>query len=83
MRIVQESITNVIKHAEASVITVASDKSSISIRDNGRGFVPAAGNVPGRHGHGLAGMRRRAASIGADFELSSDSTGTEIRLVWR
>ncbi|EDQ31923.1 Signal transduction histidine kinase [Hoeflea phototrophica DFL-43] len=82
LRIVQESITNVIKHAEASIITVASDKDSITIRDNGKGFDPAP---DGRrhHGHGLAGMRRRAASIGAEFDLSSGSDGTTIRLVWR
>jgi signal transduction histidine kinase len=82
LRIVQESITNIIKHAEASIITIASDRNSISISDNGKGFDP---RPDGRrhHGHGLAGMRRRAESIGADFDLSSDPGGTTIRLVWR
>ncbi|WP_394688401.1 sensor histidine kinase [Hoeflea sp.] len=83
LRIVQESITNIIKHAEASIITVASDKSSIAISDNGKGFDPEPEGGRKRHGHGLAGMRRRAASIGAEFDLSSDSNGTTIRLVWR
>ena len=82
LRIVQESITNIIKHAEASIITIASDRNSVTIRDNGKGFDPAP---DGRrhHGHGLAGMRRRAESIGAEFDLSSGSSGTTIRLVWR
>ena len=82
LRIVQESITNIIKHAEASIITIASDRNSITISDNGKGFDP---RPDGRrhHGHGLAGMRRRAESIGADFDLSSEPGGTTIRLVWR
>lgn len=83
LRIVQESITNIIKHAGASVITVASDRNSISIRDDGRGFDPETGGGRNRQGHGLAGMRRRAESIGAEFDLSSDSGGTTVRLVWR
>lgn len=83
LRIVQESITNIIKHAGASVITVASDRNSISVRDNGKGFDPSLEPDRKRHGHGLAGMRRRAANIGAEFDIESGNTGTEIRLVWR
>lgn len=82
LRIVQESITNIIKHAEASIITVASDRNSISIRDNGKGFDPAPDGRR-RHGHGLVGMRRRAESIGAEFDLMSGADGTTVRLVWR
>lgn len=83
LRIVQESITNIIKHAGASVITVASDRNSISIRDNGKGFDPEPEGGRNRQGHGLVGMRRRAESIGAEFDLTSDDGGTTVRLVWR
>lgn len=81
LRIVQESITNIIKHAEASVISVSSDRSSITIRDNGKGFDPVS-SCGKRQSHGLKGMRRRAASIGAEFYISTGNNGTVVRLVW-
>lgn len=79
-RIVQEAITNVIKHADASVITVASNVSSVTISDNGSGFDVA--NLSGQQGHhGIIGMQRRAQQIGAHLELTSSSSGTQVRLV--
>ena len=81
LRIVQEAITNVVKHAHATRITISSDPSSVIIRDNGKGFDLAA-LQDRRGGHGIIGMRRRARQIGADLQLSSSSAGTEIRLVW-
>lgn len=62
-RIVQESLTNVIKHAGPSArvhvtLTVSTDL-TLEVRDDGRG---AAAHDDGR-GHGLIGMRERAASV--------------------
>lgn len=62
-RIVQESLTNVIKHAGPGVrvrVRVAADTElTVEVRDDGRG---AAAPDDG-HGHGLIGMRERAASV--------------------
>ncbi len=81
LRIVQEAITNVIKHASASSITVASDRSSVVISDNGHGFDMQ--KLESKHGgHGIVGMQRRAELIGARLQLSSSSEGTEIKLLF-
>ena len=79
-RIVQEAITNIIKHAGASVITVASNASSVTVSDNGSGFDLA--KLPDQQGnHGIIGMRRRAKQIGAEIELTSSADGTQVKLV--
>lgn len=81
-RIAQEAITNIIKHADASIITVASTKDSLTISDNGKGFdVNKSTKKSGSHG--IMSMRKRAAQIGAVLEISSNDkgvNGTVIRL---
>lgn len=78
-RIVQEALTNVSKHSQASrvLVRLGPDDNGVKlcIRDNGRGFNPAL-----RHGGlGLANMQERAAIIGAAFNIrSSTAQGTEI-----
>jgi signal transduction histidine kinase len=66
-RIVQESLTNVVRHAQACRATVrlryAEDALSIEVRDNGRGTSVAAPV----HGSGITGMRERAASLGGEL----------------
>uniref|UniRef100_UPI002A82CCD7 sensor histidine kinase n=1 Tax=Streptomyces sp. CRN 30 TaxID=3075613 RepID=UPI002A82CCD7 len=61
-RIVQEALTNTVKHAYAARATVAlewgEDTVTVTVTDDGRG--PAAGNG----GHGLIGVRERAAACG-------------------
>ena len=65
-RIVQEALTNVVRHAQttASRVTVTYEQDAIAleITDDGRG---TAGPV--RLGHGLAGMRERAGLYGGEF----------------
>jgi signal transduction histidine kinase len=67
-RIVQESLTNVLKHAGPAradvTVGCAEDAVTIEITDNGTG---ATGNQPPAGGHGLAGMRERAAMFGGEF----------------
>lgn len=75
-RIVQEAITNVIKHAEASVVTVYADRHQVVVRDNGKGFDVSAAMQS--CGYGLAGMQRRAENAGAGLTIVSDETGTKI-----
>jgi len=74
LRIAQEAITNAIKHAKARNIALELDylpaETRLTIRDDGRGFDPAAAKSPGPH-FGLLGMRERAAKIGAALTLDA------------
>jgi signal transduction histidine kinase len=73
-RIVQESLTNVVRHAEASAATVtveyARDGLAVQVADRGRGFDPAQAR-PDRAGNGLAGMRERARVHGGTLAVAS------------
>lgn len=82
LRIVQEALTNVRRHADATVVrvraTVDEGRLALEIRDNGRGFDP--GSV-GDTAYGLAGMRERATIIGGELEIdSAPGKGTCVRL---
>jgi signal transduction histidine kinase len=79
-RIVQESLTNVIRHAGAARATVAvrhgDDRLEIEVTDDGHG--PVDGNeVVGSAGggHGLAGMRERVALLGGEFDAGPRPSG--------
>jgi signal transduction histidine kinase len=73
-RIVQEALSNVLKHADAdeAVITLKRDQSilEIEIRDNGIGMENVS-NVHSGH-YGLLGMVERATMIGATLIITSD-----------
>jgi signal transduction histidine kinase len=86
-RIAQESITNAIKHAQASNITIsltAEQDGSVrlSIEDDGIGMSspgPLAGT--GEHHYGLMGMQERAAMIGAHLKIiSAPGEGTCVQV---
>jgi two-component system, NarL family, nitrate/nitrite sensor histidine kinase NarX len=84
IRIVQESLSNVRKHARARQVTAAlrqwHNDLVIEVRDDGLGF--EAGDIPEISRHGLRGMRERAEMIGADFQvISQEHRGTTVRLV--
>jgi len=76
-RIVQESLTNVHKHAAAKNVKVSIDHSSagltVIVADDGKGLL---------NGHpigvGLAGMQERVRQLQGTFQVSSDTTGTSI-----
>ena len=75
-RIVQEAITNVVKHSAATeaavVILKRSSVVSLSIRDNGRGFDPAQpSSKPHDLGYGLSGIAERVRILGAALVISS------------
>jgi signal transduction histidine kinase len=84
LRIAQEALQNVRKHAGASVVTVRTmvvdGDWTLEVRDDGRGFeTDAAGR--GRRNFGLQFMRERAESIGARFDVRSrPDGGTVVRL---
>ncbi len=85
VRIVEEALVNVRKHAASTDAIVAVDfrwsECTISIRDSGRGFDPA--HLETQRGHwGLLGIRERASRIGASFVLQSrPGSGTVLVLV--
>jgi len=75
-RIVQEAVTNVVKHSGATEAAVVIKKRagvvSLSIRDNGRGFDPAKNGTRSNHlGYGLSGIAERARILGATLAIDS------------
>lgn len=78
-RIVQEGLTNVIKHAGARrvqvVLDYATEVLALEIRDDGRGTDMSAGDPLGGDGHGLLGMRERVHLYGGSFEAGPDDDG--------
>jgi signal transduction histidine kinase len=75
-RIVQEALTNVLKHAGPAradvTIRCAEDAVTIEVTDNGSG---QPGPLPTPGGHGLAGMRERAAVFGGDLAAGPRAGG--------
>jgi signal transduction histidine kinase len=75
-RIIQEAVTNVLKHANASRVEVTVDYGAtalnLTIADNGSGPANAS---PNGSGHGLIGMRERVELFGGDLSTGSSSLG--------
>jgi signal transduction histidine kinase len=79
-RIVQESLTNVVKHAQASsvsvVVTRGDGRIKAVIEDDGKGFEP---ETAGGEGIGLVGMRERIELLDGSLTVeSSERTGTTV-----
>jgi len=82
LHIVQESLSNVRKHAQASQVWVEVQTHphwQFSIRDNGCGFELEQGAPDATH-VGLRIMRERAQKIGAQLAVQSDPAGTRVKL---
>jgi two-component system sensor histidine kinase DegS len=85
LRIVQEALQNVRKHAAASSVVVSTVLEDgqwvLEVRDDGRGFDTGAVAARGRRNFGLQFMRERAELVGAQFEVRSrPEAGTVVRL---
>ncbi|GEM_PF-1849811 len=94
--IFKEAMNNIIKHANATKVTLATkyydNIFEMTIEDNGKGFekinnIPASKKTFGDetinkpHGHGLSNMKKRAEAIDAEFLIESGiGNGTIIRL---
>lgn len=79
-RLVQESLTNIGKHAEATKIAInlqgIDGHATVDVFDNGKGF---DANLDYPNSHGLSGMRHRVESAGGRFSVtSSPQAGTKI-----
>lgn len=78
-RLVQESLTNVVRHAAATAVeirVVADERLQLVIHDNGRALrqQPDAG----QQRYGLIGMRERAEALGGGFHWQQDSSGVRV-----
>lgn len=85
-RIVQEALTNVFRHADATEVNVSiepveqpagsrahRDFALVRVSDNGRGLMPET-----RHGFGLTGMRERLLALGGSLTVASGDGGVTI-----
>ena len=85
LRVAQEALQNVRKHASAATVAVTTrvegDEWTLEVRDDGRGFDVGAVAARGRRNFGLQFMRERAELIGARFDVRSrPDGGTVVRL---
>jgi PAS domain S-box-containing protein len=86
-RILQESLTNVHRHSQASAAEIKveadAEQVTIEVRDHGRGvpllIMQQLEQEGSKLGVGLAGMRERIHELGGIFEVSSDERGTTVR----
>jgi signal transduction histidine kinase len=86
IRILDEAVTNAVKHASARRIGVSIETvkaasgecGCITVTDDGKGFAADGPSRPSSRG--LRNMKNRAARCGAELELSSGSGGTTVRL---
>jgi len=78
-RVLQEALTNIIKHAQASHVwaelTMEDNTIALTVQDNGRGF---AGGKPQSNGIGLVGLRERLTIAGGKLDISSSPVGGTI-----
>ncbi len=89
LRIAQEALTNISRHAGATtvdvVLTEFDDAAHLDVRDDGRGFDPGVARSPVGHmtgGYGLPGIRERVAAQGGTVEIESAvDAGTTVAVV--
>jgi signal transduction histidine kinase len=82
-RIVQEGLTNIIRHAEATHVKLefgaGSEGYAITLQDDGHGFDP--NSTRGQRHHGIMGMQHRVRALGGRFSLESKpGQGTTLRV---
>jgi len=84
-RIVQEALTNILKHAQArrAEIAIHLGPSDVRVRitDDGRGFDLAAVTTRRDGGLGVIGMRERAELLGGRLQVTSGPQGTRVEAV--
>lgn len=78
-RVIQEALTNIVKHAGAAQVTVTLDRAEppyhvrVVVVDNGKGLTPGNGQTSGL---GLIGMRERVTASGGVLSIDSGDSGT-------
>jgi signal transduction histidine kinase len=86
IRIIHEALSNIFKHAQASVSAVAVERDGkllkVTVEDNGRGFAPDQMADPKFH-FGLQTMKERAEALGGRFTIdSAPGKGTRVTVVF-
>lgn len=80
LRVLQEALANILKHAQAANVLVSvgmeGESLVISVKDDGVGIDPSIAVK----GHGIGNMRNRAERIGGSFAISGSDSGTTVRL---
>lgn len=83
-RIVQEALTNALKHSNASHVRVCvgyqPQQLRVEVCDDGRGRSRSANRLGESRGHGIAGMRERAALYGGELLAGPDADGYAVRV---
>ncbi|HTE39607.1 MAG TPA: ATP-binding protein [Steroidobacteraceae bacterium] len=84
LRIMQEVLTNIVKHSGATDITLATavvdNHACVRISDNGRGFDVEAWRASSVKGRGLRNMEHRVAQLRGRLDVKSNASGTTIEL---
>lgn len=83
-RVFQECLTNVLRHASASLVEanllVSEGQLELTIKDNGKGFNPA--EIESKKTLGLLGMKERVLLMGGTYQISSEpEKGTLVRII--
>ncbi len=84
-RIVQEALTNVFRHSEASKVWITLTQSEgrivVSVRDDGKGIGKRIAELqPDSVGVGIGGMKQRASEFGGELRLTNTHPGTLVEL---
>ena len=84
IRIVQEALSNIRKHAQAKQVKIICSQRNnnlvLEVHDDGIGFTPS--DIPNPSRYGLKGMKERTELLGADFQIiSCPGEGTVIRVI--
>ncbi len=86
-RIVQESVSNIIKHSKATIagVEIQADDAeiAINIRDNGQGFAPTDGKTPRQGGFGLIGLKERVIMLRGNYQIETNKgkgTGVFVKI---
>ncbi len=87
LAVIKESITNIVKHAEANEIVITASQTQdgfqITIDDNGKGFEATALPFPATGHYGLTGMKERMRRIDGLFQIESEpGHGTRVILTF-
>ena len=82
-RILQESLTNIIKHSNADSVDISlgkfDDNVEMKIKDNGRGF--RSENLVNRGSYGIIGMRERVKSFNGTLDISGSDDGVSVHVL--
>lgn len=74
--VLRESVTNVVRHARASMVSIQLSSTGLVVADDGTGFEANGGH----DGNGLLGMRERVSAAGGTLQISG-GPGTRVEVV--